>query len=199
MGMTNIKLRNTGLAFFIIALFLISPLSSAVAQQEDPIGGDRGVDVIAGPHAVRVVIINSNLAAGFLQMAIFVTDANTGETVPDARVVLMADNEDEDYEGWATALNSPAFPQRYDVRMNLGSTGEWVISVDVSSPLGQGGATAMTVQVPSFRRYTAGSLVFFGVFAVMALGVAYIFWSTRRENRRRREAAQNGAQGEPQA
>ena len=197
--MTNIKLRNTGLAVFITALLLISPLSSVVAQQDDPIGGDRGVDVIAGPHAVRVVVINSNLAAGFLQMALFVTDADTGETVPDARVVLRANNEDEDFEGWATALNSPALPERYDVRMNLGSTGEWVISVEVSSPLGQGGATAMTVEVPAFRRYTAGSLVFFGIFAAMALGVAYLFWSTRRENRRRRQAAQNGAQGEPQA
>ena len=197
--MINIKLRNTGLAFFIVALFLISPLSSAVAQQEDPIGGDRGVDVIAGPHAVRVVVINSNLAAGFLQIALFVTDANTGVPVTDARVVVTANNEDEDYPGWATALNSPALPQRYDVRMKLDSTGEWVIGVDVSSPLGQGGATAMTVEVPSFNRYTSGSLVFFGVFAVMALGVAYIFWSAKRDNRRRREAAQNEAQGEPQA
>ena len=193
--MVSIILRNIGLTAFIVVLLLIAPLSSALAQQEDPVGEDRGVNIIAGPHAVRVVLVNSNLSAGFLKMVLFVTDANTGETVPDARVVLIAENEKEDYEGWATALNSPGFLQRYDVRMNLGSTGEWVISVDVSSALGQGGATALTVEVPAFNRNTSGSLVFFGVFAAMMLGIAYLFWNTKRNNRRRREAAQGEPQG----
>ncbi len=192
--MVSIILRNIGLPAVIVVLLLIAPLSSAVAQQEDPIGEDRGVNIIAGPHAVRVVLVNSNLSAGFLKIVLFVTDADTGETVADARVVLIAENEKEDYQGWATALNSPESPQRYDVRMNLGSTGEWVIRVDVSSALGQGGATAFTVEVPSFNRNTSGSLVFFGVFAVLMLGVAYLFWSTRRNNRRRQ-----AAQGESQA
>ena len=192
--MVSIIFRNIGLPAFIVVLLLIAPLSSAFAQQEDPIGEDRGVNIIAGPHAVRVVLVNTNLSAGFLKIVLFVTDASTGETVPDARVVLMAENEKEDFEGWATALNSPASPQRYDVRMNLGSTGEWVVRVDVSSALGQGGATAFTVEVPSFNRNTSGSLVFFGVFAVLMLGVAYLFWSTRRNNRRRQ-----AAQGESQA
>ena len=187
--MVSIILRNIGLPAVIVVLLLIAPLSSAFAQQED-----RGVNIIAGPHAVRVVLVNSNLSAGFLKIVLFVTDADTGETVADARVVLIAENEKEDYQGWATALNSPESPQRYDVRMNLSSTGEWVISVDVSSALGQGGATAFTVEVPSFNRNTDGSLVFFAVFAVLMLGVAYLFWSTRRNNRRRQ-----AAQGESQA
>jgi hypothetical protein len=152
------------------------------------------VNVIAGPHAVRVVVINSNLAAGFLQLALFITDANTGETVSDARVVLKANNDDQDYEGWGTAHNSPADPQRYNARMNLGSTGEWAIDVDVRSSLGQGGANVLTLEVPSLKRYTDGSLVFFGVFAVMALGLGYIIWSAKRDDRRRRLAKQSGTQ-----
>ncbi|PKB71373.1 MAG: hypothetical protein BZY87_05830 [SAR202 cluster bacterium Io17-Chloro-G6] len=186
--MASIKLRIIGLSALAVVLLLMTPLSAA-AQDED----ERGVNVIAGPHSVRVVLVNSNLAAGFVQMALFITDANTGEVVGDARVVIMADNEEEEYEGWATALNSPNMPERYDVRMNLGSTGEWVINVDVSSSLGQGGATAMTLEVPALNRYTSGSLVFFGVFILMMAGIAYIWWSVKRNNRRRREAAQ----GEP--
>ena len=192
--MTSIKFRNIALAVTVLALLLIGPLSSVAAQQEEPIGGDRGVNVIAGPHAVRVVVINSNLAAGFLQLALFITDANTGETVSDARVVLKANNDDQDYEGWGTAHNSPADPQRYNARMNLGSTGEWAIDVDVRSSLGQGGANVLTLEVPSLKRYTDGSLVFFGVFAVMALGLGYIIWSAKRDDRRRRLAKQNGTQ-----
>jgi len=196
--MTSIKPRYIALAFLGAALLLFAPLGSVAAQPEVPISDDRGVDIVAGPHAVRVFVINSNLAAGFLQMALFVTDANTGETVADARVVLKANNDDQDYEGWATALNSPAMPQRYDVRMKLNSTGDWTIDVDVSSSLGQGGARAMTVNVPALKRYTDGSLVFFGIFAAMMLGVAYLFWSVKRQNKRRRLAEQSEGQGEPQ-
>ncbi len=194
MGMTSLNLRNMTLAVLAAVLLLSASLSSVSAQQEETIEDGRGVDVVAGPHGVRVFVINSNLAAGFLQMALFITDANTGETVSDARVVLKANNEDQEYEGWATALNSPAMPRRYDVRMNLGSTGEWTIDVDVSSSLGQGGTRALTVEVPSLKRYTDGSLVFFGIFAVMMLGIAYLFWSTKRQNRLRRETAQDEPQ-----
>ena len=197
MGITSFNLGNMTLAVLVVVLLLFAPLASVVAQQEDPLGEGRGVDVVAGPHAVRVFVINSNLAAGFLQMALFITDANTGETVSDASVVLKANNEDQAYEGWATALNSPSMPERYDVRMNLGSTGEWTIDVDVSSSLGQGGTRALTLDVPALSRYTNGSLVFFGIFAAMMLGLVYLFWSTKRQNRRRREAVEVDAQGKP--
>lgn len=188
--MSSIKLRIIGLSALALVLLLMAPLFPAAAQDEDLTGEQRGVNVIAGPHAVRVVVVNSNLAAGFVKLVLFVTSAETGEPVPDAKVTILSNNEEQDLDGWATALNSPGMPERYDVRMKLNSTGEWLISVDVSSSLGQGGATAMTLEVPSFRRYTSGSVVFFGVFAVMMLGIAYIFWSTKRNNRRRREAAQ---------
>ena len=194
--MTSIKLRNVGLAVTIMALLLIAPLSSVAGQQEEPIGADRGVNVIAGPHAVRVVVINSNLAAGFLQIALFITDSNTRETVSDARVILKANNDGQGYEGWGTAHNSPANPQRYDARMNLGSTGEWTIDVDVKSSLGQGATNALTLEVPALNRYTDGSLVFFGIFAVMMLGVIYIICSVKRDNRRRRLAEESSTQAD---
>jgi hypothetical protein len=176
--MPNLKLSMIRLPFLVVVLFLALPVSLATAQESE----SEGMTVIAGPHSVRVVMVNSNLAAGFIQMALYVTDANTGAVVSDARVVVMAANEEEEYEGWGTALNSPAKPEQYDIRMNLGSTGEWVLSVDVSSPLGQGGAETLTLEVPTLNRYTNGSLVFFGVFAAIMLGVAYLFWSVRRSN-----------------
>jgi hypothetical protein len=183
--MTSIRIRNTALSFFITALLLFVPLSSTAAQSEDLIDAEEVVDLIAGPHAVKAVLVNSNLAAGFIQLAFLVTDAGTGETVPDARVIMKATNDEEEYEGWGSAHNSPGNLQRYDGRMNLSSTGEWIIDIDVSSSLGQGGATALTMEVPALNRYTDGSLVFFGIFGVMMLGVAYLFWSVKRQNRQR--------------
>ena len=188
--MVSIKLRNIGLAALTAVLLLVAPLSSAAAQGEDPDENRKDVTVVAGPHQVRVVLANSNLAAGFVKLVLFVTDANTGEAVPDAKVVIRPNNEHKDFGGWATAPHSPSTPERFDVRMKLGATGEWEIKVDVSSSLGQGGAYAFVLDVPSFNRNTDGSLVFFAVFALLMLGVAYLFWSTKRGNRRRREAAQ---------
>ena len=196
--MIKIKQKTFVLGILGIVLLILSPMFSVMAQEEEPIGGDRGVDVIAGPHSVRVVLINSNLAAGFVQLALFITDANTGETVPDARVVLKANNTDEDYEGRGTAHNSPGNPRRYDGRMNLASTGKWVISVNVSSELGEGGTEALHLEVPALNRYTNGSLVFFAVFTAMILGVAYLFWSVKRENRRRRSALVDAPESESQ-
>ena len=183
--MIRIKHKIVFVGALFAALLLLAPISAAFAQDDERVGENRGVDVIAGPHAVRVVIINSNPAAGFIQMAMFITDASTGETVSDARVILLANNNGEDFESVWTAHNSPNDPRRYDTRMNLGSTGDWIISVDVSSSLGQGGAEALHIQVPALKRYTSGSLVFFAIFGVMMLGIAYLFWSVKRENRRR--------------
>jgi hypothetical protein len=189
MGIISIKHKIVFFGALFAALFLLAPISAAFAQDDERLGENRGVDVIAGPHAVRVVIINSNPAAGFIQMAMFITDASTGETVSDARVILLANNDGEDLESvWTAHKVSPNDPRRYDTRMNLGSTGDWIISVDVSSSLGQGGAEALHIVVPSLNRYTNGSLVFFAIFAAMMLGVAYLFWSVKRDNRRRAAA-----------
>ena len=183
MAITN-RTRNLLLTALcgLLAITVLTPLVSAQERES--------FTVTAGPHEVRVVPTNTNLAAGFFQLALFVTNSDTGEVVSDARVVLVAKNEEDDYEGWATAQNSPARPDRYDARMNLGSTGHWVIGVDVTSPLGTGGADVMTFDVPALNRYTSGSLVFFGIFAALMLGIVYLFWSVKRQNRRRREAAE---------
>ena len=56
----------------------------------------------------------------------------------------------------------------------------------------------MTLEVPALKRYTDGSLVFFGIFAAMMLGLAYLFWSVKRQNKRRRLAEQSEAPSESQ-
>lgn len=197
---TKNKTRNLGLLVLSVFLLLTATLSSASAQEGATAQDNQaeGVTVTAGPHLARVVPVNTNLAAGFISLAVYVTNANTGEVVSDAQVLVVAKNEKEEYEALVAALNSPGKPEQYDVTMNLGSTGEWVVAVDITSPLGRGGADALTFYVPALNRYTSGSLVFFAIFAAMMLGVAYLFWSTKRDNRRRREAAQTESQVESQ-
>ena len=163
---------------------LVLPLS-ALAQ-------DSGKEEVryVGSHDIRVVPINFNLGAGSAQFAIFVYDPDSGVPVPDAKVVVLAESAEEGEAGWAFATNTPALPERYDVHLKLDSTGEWFIKVDVSSPLGSDLADVTTLEVPSLNRLTQGSWVFFGMFAVIMLGIAYVWWSARRDYRRKRAAAQ---------
>ena len=99
MDISAISLANISLIFFVAALLLLTPLPSVSAQSGEPVEADQVADIIAGPHAVKVVLINSNLAAGFIHMGFLVTDASTGEAVSDARVVIKAINDKEEYEG----------------------------------------------------------------------------------------------------
>ena len=168
----------------VFLLWITLGVTRPATGQESP----DEVRIESGPYDIRALLVNSNLPAGFLQLSILVRNAATGEAVPDARVVLITRHPKDGHEGWATALNSPVLPEQYDARLNLDSTGEWIISVDVESPLGQAGGEITTVEVPALQRYTSGSLVFFGVFAVLVGGIAYLWWSVRRD--RRRQAAQ---------
>ena len=168
----------------LMALAAMSLLPAAAAAQEPAREEVRHI----GSHDIRVVPVNYNLAAGYAQLSVFVTHPETGAPVPDARVVLLATNDKENHQGWAEALNSPAIPERYDVRLNLEYTGKWDIGVDVSSSLGADLADVTTLEVPALQRYTDGSLVFFGMFGVIILGIAYVWWSARRNYRRRRSA-----------
>ena len=156
----------------------------AVAQESE-----REEVRYSGAHDIRVVPVNYNLGVGSAQFAVFVTDPATGAPVPDAKVVMLAESAEEGNPGWAIATNSPDSPERYVVHLKLDSTGEWFIKVDVSSSLGADLFDVAVLNVPSLNRLTQGSWVFFGMFAVIMLGIAYVWWSARR-NYRRKQAAQ---------
>ena len=155
-------------------------LAPAVAGQED----GREEAHYVGAHDILVVPVNLNLGAGSAQYAVIVTDPETGEPVPDARVVMLAAGQEESEPGWAIATNSPADPAQYNVHLKLDATGEWVIGADVSSSLGADYVEVTMLEVPSVNRLTQGTWVFVGVFAAILGGIAYVWWSARRDYHR---------------
>jgi hypothetical protein len=165
-----------------VAIVYLLPLSVA-AQEKERVEAHH-----IGAHDIRVMPTNLNLGAGSAQYAVFVTDPESGEPVPDARVVMVTSHKDESNPGWAIATNTPALPERYDVHLKLDSTGEWAISVDVSSTLGADFVDVTTLEVPSVNRLTQGTWVFFGVFVIILGGIAYVWWSARRDYLRKRGA-----------
>ena len=168
----------------LLALSLAHMLAQTVLAQDEA----REEVHHVGDHDIVVVPVNLNTAAGSAQYAVIVTDPETGEPVSDARVVLVAANANEGEPGWAIATNSPADPAQYNVNLKLDSTGVWAISADVSSPLGADLVDVTELEVPSVNRLTQGSWVYFGVFGAILVGIAYVWWSARRDYRRKRAA-----------
>ena len=168
----------------LLALLWILALAPASYAQES---ASEEVHYV-GAHDIVVVPVNLNVGVGSAQYAVIVTDPETGDPVPDARVVLVASNAVEGEPGWAIATNSPADPAQYNVNLKLDSTGAWDISADVSSSLGADLVEVTELEVPSVNRMTQGSWVYFGVFGAILAGIAYVWWTARREYRRKRAA-----------
>ena len=177
-----------GAAAVVVALAVALLFAHSVAAQE----GAREEVRHVGDHDILVVPVNLNLGAGSAQYSVIVTHPETGEPVSNAKVVLVASHAQESNPGWAIATNSPAQPSQYDVNLKLDSTGEWILSVDVSSPLGADFVEVTTLEVPSVNRLTQGSWVFLGVFVIILGGIAYV-WITARRDYRRRRASQGEA------
>ena len=170
------------LGLWMLATLLLS--AASVSAQETA----RDEVHYVGAHDIRVVPSNLNLGAGSAQFSVIVTDPATGDPVPDAYVVLVTSQEEEGNPGWAIATNTPGDPQQYNVHLRLDSTGEWHIKADVSSSLGADLVEVTTLEVPSVNRLTQGTWVYVGVFLAILGGIAYVWWSARREYLRKRSA-----------
>ena len=138
-----------------------------------------------GPYEIGVAAIPSNLSLGRVSFAVTVLDAATGQPVRDARVVLRIKHVSDATEGWGLAVRTTDIPGRYDAQMNMDTPGVWEVNVEVSSSLGRVSVETPPVVVPGSRNFSAGTLVFAGVFLVLILAWGYLWWSIRRQQRKR--------------
>ena len=168
-------------AFVFLAYSLFVPIP--VHGQD----GDTNVlrfQQTAGPYDIRVAVVQSALSLGTTLFAITILDAATEEPVPDARVVLRPRHESGDQQGKATAHNTVQSPERYDAQVNLDAPGHWLVTVEVDSSLGLVAVAFIELEVPEARKISGGTFVFYGAFAMIMGGVAYVWWSAKRQRRR---------------
>lgn len=171
----------TGISFVSAVLLLALAPAPVLAQQ----GGSEPPLKNAGPYAIGFQVVQADLAVGSAQFAFIVVDGATGSPVPGARVLLRTRHADSGDEALVNALNSPVAPARYQARVSLDSPGAWLVSVEVDSSLGKIALEIGSLEVPAPSRFSAGSIVFAGVFGVLLLGGLYLWWSTRKMRRQR--------------
>jgi hypothetical protein len=165
---------------FLLAIAWVVP-SLALAQQNDI----EPYQVTAGPYQIEAIANQSNLSLGSVRYTVMVFNAENARPVPDARVVVRARHQEEGIEGWATALNTPVAPERYQGQIELDRPGTWLISINVTSPLGRVEVEVPSQQVPQPRQSQAGGLVFASISGVLIIGAGYLVWSIRRAQQKR--------------
>ena len=167
----------------LVMVVVMGGLPAGPVQAQE--SGTQQVQVRAGPYDITVVAALSNLSLGQARFFITVLDVATGNPVTDARVLVRLKGSLNDTQGWANALYVPGLPGHYEARIVLDTPGTWRVAVEVASSLGKEEIVASTLEVPTTRSYTSGSIVFAGVFVLLLLGAGYVWWSARRARRQR--------------
>ncbi len=176
------------------------PISLPV--QPEPTGRYR-FQQIAEPYDVRVDLYPSRLRIGTTVVGIYVWEASTCQPVTDATITLWTRHGEADEQKKATANNirEESEPERYHAQMTLDAPGDWQVTIDISSDLGDAALVAPTLTVEEARQDMGGRWVFIAVLLVIIAGAAYLWWSTQRRRRLLSAAGKPaddvGADGEP--
>ena len=188
-------LKRCIFVFVLAVLFLVSgtipgqALAQEAGQQEDlagPVRIDRNLTV--GNYSLFVEAEASKLSLGTALVSVAVLNADNGEPVPGASVVIHTLHSESGETGWATALPVPERPEIYRARMKLEDPGQWDLSVEVDGPLGREATLVGTVAIPQPKQYWVGSVVFAGMSGVLLCGLLYVVWSIRRAQKQREAA-----------
>lgn len=93
------------------------------------------IDEVAGPYLLRVGVLPGDPTLGPLHVSILIQDAQGETAVEDATVSVVATGPGAPSQ--TEAVNSPQSPQLYEGNLYLDSLGEWSLTLDIDSRLGQ--------------------------------------------------------------
>ena len=137
-------------------------------------------DEVAGPYLLRVGVLPGDPTLGPLHVSIVIQDAAGEVAVEDATVSVEATGP-----GGASsteAVNSPQEPHLYEGNLYLDALGDWSVTMDIDSALGQASHTFIVR-----ARAEGGFNLMYVIVAVAAvLVVASLVWSQLQRRRRLR-------------
>ena len=136
-----------------------------------------------GPYEIILGVLPHKPKVGIMHFSVSVLDPDTGQTVDDALVMVVAyDSEDEPiYQ--SPALQNPQEPQFYEANITFYTPGRWSLLVKVESDSKGYGE----VMVPMFISPTSldpgieGLIVLLLIVFGISGGVLYLWWSSRRK------------------
>ena len=188
------KVKIAKIAVFTLAALVISglgtvgfpglsaPVSAQVNEENFEIFRER-----SDLFEVAVAITPRTPVVGGVHFSVEALDATTQNTVTDARVLIVAHDEDDVPIIQTLALNTPLAPDSYEGNLTFELPARWTLRIEVDSP-SLGAATfrvPLTVKSGTPLENPMGGIVFLGVIAALVGGTIYVWHSSRKARRRR--------------
>jgi hypothetical protein len=181
------------LAVVLSGALLAASAGPAVASDLCDTAGTQGLGTFReGPLQVAVGVLPPNPQFGELRVVVRVCDAATLTAVPNAQVTLVPTSPDGRRGAPVRALSRFQGPSEYDADMTVRAPGLWRYEITVGA---ERGSSVVEVSLPVRERPWYGNgaaLVFSIVGAALAGGVAYLYWSAKRAQRRWTDASARG-------
>lgn len=158
--------------------------SAPVAAQEEALEVYREQ---SGPFEVALSVSPTVPVVGGVHFSVEVRDAATMETVTDARVLLVAHDEDGVPTYQTYALNTPLAPDSYEGNLTFPLPARWTLNVEIDSLTH--GSTAVRVPLPvkagtSLENPLGGVILLLVIGAVVG-STLFLVYSARKVQRRR--------------
>ena len=134
-------------------------------------------DETAGPYLLRVGILPADPSLGPLHVSILLREANGGAAVHDATVTVAIDGPGTAEQ--APADNSPQNPELYEGNLWLDALGEWSVTLDIDSPLGQA-SYAFGVRAAAEGGFNLMWIIVAAAAVLVAGSLAWSQWQRRR-------------------
>lgn len=169
-----------------VLLMVLSGLTPASAN-----GGTKPVvkNARVGPYEMQVGIFPGNPKVGNLHLSILVNDAEAGESITDATIMVMAAGPaGTAVAGPVQATNTPQAPQFYDADIELTVEGDWTLTLETDSRLGKA-----SLEIPLRVTPPPGfNLVYLLAGAVVVIALALWAWGPISARWKRRGAQNQG-------
>ena len=164
-------------------LALLAVLALTVALSGGTVSANGAVrlvviDEVAGPYLLRVGVLPGDPTLGPLHVSILIQDATGEMAVEDATVSVAAVGPGAASQ--TNAVNSPQNPQLYEGNLYLDALGEWSVTLDIQSSLGE----ARHV-FPVRARAERGFNLMFVIVAVVAVLIVVSLVASQVQRRRR--------------
>lgn len=183
--------RNATVAILVSVLALIA-WAMAAAWGPGPVFAQTQAEARelfagrSGPYEIIVGIRPNEPLVGAIHFLVTALDAADREIVADARVLIVAIDEDGVPTQQSLAVNTPSSPDLYEANLSFDNPGKWKLRIDVTSErLGEASFDVPLEVRPTNPAATrSGTILFAGVLLVLVGGTLYVWYSARRSRRR---------------
>ncbi len=139
-------------------------------------------DVESGPYLFRVGILPGNPRVGNLHLSVLILPVAGDAPISDGRIIVMDTGPEEGMTaGPVTAVNTPENPQLFDANIALTALGDWAMTLDTTSELGQT-TLVVPLEVTETGAFNLLLMIFIFVLVLIIISLGLSQWQRRKRS-----------------